>query len=292
MNTALLILPESFWLPYEKVLVDLDLFDECLEETGGGIYGGKGNRKTNEHFAKRCSNSCSRTAYILKSGDPRVDKISSSTISTLTSDTVAIVDLAAGTGGGMYGVLSSIEELRTMRNIPCLPLNLHIFAADYSQESLDIYEKMFEELQPNLKKVGIDAVLCKFLWDASDVTQSVALCDCVKKNDKIKECLIIVSALSGIKKNKLDDLKRSFSHILESFSGYCCTSMWIEPGGDSGLSFLKKAKKMIYCFCEWLMPSSKDNEVVVVEYKWFHKLQKKELSGSLSMFKYHKINML
>lgn len=287
---SLLHLPELFWSSYEAVLKNTCLFDACLEETSGGIHGGKGKAKSDEHFAQRCSNSCSRTVYIMKSKDEELSDLPQSLWASFSSDVIGLIDLAAGSGGGTHGILTSIYEARYSYELPCIPITIHLFAADYSEESLGHYKLMVDDLRPKLEGVAVEVVYHQHVWDAADVAQTSSLCEAIKKVEGVKEYVIAVSALSGIKKSGLDALERSFQHIHESFANHCVTSVWIEPGG-SGAKFLKKVVKNIYAACPWLK-SNEDSANMGGKYRWYHKLQNKELPGELSCVKYSRKNLI
>ena len=256
-----------------------------------GRYGGKGKKKAESHFSQRCGNSCSRTVYILESGGKDFDKISSSLIATLSSDTVGIVDLAAGSGGGTLGILTSIENLRYSREIPCTPLTIHIHAADFSKDSLSLYKKMIDEISNNLSSVGIEVHFHEYSWDATDVVQASKLCDKILSDTAIKEYIVFVSVLSGVKPDGLKPMVRSFQHILERFADRCMSSLWIEPG-DSSVRFLNKVVNWIYSTCTWLSPLPIKKKLLEAEYIWIHRIQEKELPGKLSCVKYDRKNLI
>lgn len=284
-------LPDSFWRSYETVLKSCCLFDVCLSDDPAGKHGGISKEESESHFAQRCGNSCSRTVYIIESDKKSFCIISTSLLTTLSSDTVGIVDLAAGSGGGTLGLLCSLENLRSSKQLPCTPLTIHIYAADFSEDALLLYEKMINDLRFKLRLVGIELCFHKHVWDAKDVTQASSLCDTMLNNDSIKEYLVLVSALSGVKKSGLDPMTRSFHHVLERFSGHCMTSLWVEPG-DSGVDFLRKVVKVIYNACPWLASSSLESDIIEANYKWIHEIQKKMLPGRVSCVKYDRKNLI
>jgi hypothetical protein len=291
MTTQILKISNVFWDAYGKVLKELSLFERAQVDTPAGIHGGKSIEDAHAHFVGRCSNSCSRLTYILESGDNKFKNIYTSIITTLSSDKVTIIDIGAGNGGGMHGMLSSLIFLRKHGHVPCLPLAINIIGADFSIESLNIYKKMILELSEDLKNTGVLVEFIPFYWDASNIEQTAKLCDFVKEKYKANEYFIFISALSGIRKHKLDEWHRQFQHVFDSFSARNCSSMWIEPGEGSGMDFLKKVIKKIYSLCTWFKPCL-DEDLLYCEYKWHHKFQNKNLTGTLSVKKYDKANLV
>jgi methylase of polypeptide subunit release factors len=68
---------------------------------------------------------------------------------------VSILDLPCGSGGGLFGLLCTIAELRRQFAQARLPVDVHVHAADISPTAMEIHREILKEVEASLGEVGI-----------------------------------------------------------------------------------------------------------------------------------------
>ena len=280
-------LPNSLWDAYRSVLTAHNLLSACTTGTEKkNIYGGATQVEAEEHFVYRFANSASRTCYLVQPESADFIEISTALAVSFASKDIHVLDLAAGTGAGVLGILSSIAELRSSGGLPKLPLNVHIYAADISDAALTIYAELLTELEPTFASVALGVSLLSACWDASETASTNVLCNDWLASVGKAETLVLVSNLSGVGKALLDDFKRSLQHITERVSHLPNTLLWVEPQGKSAKKFLEKVAELIFKPAKWFVPQSRHG--LESKYKWRHEIQldNKEINGSVQLLSF------
>src|SRR5205085_1782125 len=81
---------------------------------------------------------------------------------------VSVLDLACGSGGGLFGLLCTVAELRRRDLHARLPVALHVIAADVSPTAREIHECMVQRISGALDAVGI-RLTCEYRdWDVTN----------------------------------------------------------------------------------------------------------------------------
>ncbi|WP_447707113.1 hypothetical protein [Methylobacterium brachiatum] len=205
---------------------------------------------------------------------------------SLLEGNIHILDLVGGTGAASSAMLCTIADLRSQNVLPMLPLNVAITAADVSEDALTIYNEMLAEISPALSAAGINVLVNLERWNALDVASTSALCDKYLASIVYGEILVMVSALSGIGKQGIEDVARSFMHVSERISNRPSTFAWIEPHNNSGWDFLNRVATRIFGPSHWF--TDQTPESIRASFRWRHLLQTDNnvISGGVSLRMY------
>lgn len=208
-----------------------DYFAEC---SSSGAVGGTSKRDAEKHFITRFLNSAARAQYVCADPTDSQTDIRDMILDQLADGHIFILDLAAGNGAGTLAILGLLCELRAENCVPKLPLNVHIFGVDYSPDALLLYQQTLSEVNAWLAGMGIavelDSWPCdlKIVGDFSEILENFF--DDSKKLG-VKRFLCVLSAISGLGKDGLEEIHKSLetAAIRLSHKGRESSWLWIEP---------------------------------------------------------------
>ncbi|WP_141707115.1 hypothetical protein [Vibrio genomosp. F10] len=219
----------------------MDKYDEASEyirrEDGEGPIGGDTLKATEEHFCTRFSNSCIRLQYVMIDPDKKFVEAASQFSTSFFNGDVCLVDIPCGTGAGSLSLLHTLCDLRDAELAPTTKLNVHIYAADYSNHVSDIFSDLINASLSRFAACNIHVTYEINHWDAFDITSTSNLVDNVKAI-KCEEYFILVSAFNGIGHDKYQEIKPSLDLIQGSFANRNFTLIHIEPSSKKGMKFL------------------------------------------------------
>lgn len=233
-----------------------------LAEYNPSVAGGKGGEtefEAREHVLHRFLNSAARMQYVCADPSDEQPEVRDMVVDQLGDGHIYLLDLAAGNGAGVLAMLSLLCELRALDKVPKLPLNVTIFAIDFSPDALNYYAELLGDIRPWLDQSGIFVSLTlKFCdltvsGDFSEVFEEFL--DCSKK-DKVKRFLCVISAVSGAKKEGVESMHDSFKIAAAGLSHRARSSswLWVEPhvGKSWPLKFAESIRltlrKIVYKF--------------------------------------------
>lgn len=234
---GVLYLPQPLIDAHHKQLIASDWMDQYLTVSsppGSGSIGGASKEEAENHFITRFLNSAARAQYVCSDPtDSQID-IRDMILDQLADGHIFILDLAAGNGAGTLAILGLICELRSESCIPKLPLNIHIYAIDYSAAALSLYQQTLDELYEWFEGTGIAVELeCwpSDLMVTGDFSEILERFFDDAKKCYVKRFLCILSAISGLGKDGLEEIHKSLEHAAFCLSHKNRESswLWIEP---------------------------------------------------------------
>lgn len=239
-----LYLPQPLVDAHHKQLIANGWMDKYLTlSSHSGSIGGSSKEEAENHFITRFLNSAARAQYVCSDPTDSQTDIRDMILDQLADGHIFILDLAAGNGAGTLAILGLICEFRTKDCTPKLPLNIHIFAVDYSLDALLLYQQTLSELNEWLEGMGIAVELeswpcdLTIVGDFSEILESFF--DGAKKLG-VKRFLCVLSAISGLGKDGLEEIHKSLetAAIRLSHKGRESSWLWIEPSAAN--SWLSK----------------------------------------------------
>lgn len=124
-----------------------------------GAIGGASEEEAREHVVNRFLNSAARMQFVCSDPNDEQAEIRDAVLDQLAEGRLHVIDLAAGSGAGTLAMLSLICELRRTGLIPQLPVNVCVFAVDYSPAALNHFAALLDKLSPWLAGAGIGVEL-------------------------------------------------------------------------------------------------------------------------------------
>lgn len=202
-------------------------------EASGG-KGGESAEEAQEHVTHRFLNSAARMQFVCSDPNDEQPEFRAMILDQLGDGDICLLDLAAGNGAGTLAILSLLCELRSHDKIPKLPLNVSISGVDYSPSALTYYAELLGDITPWLESFGISVTLnlnvCDLTisGDFSEVFESFI--DAAKKNN-VKRFICVISAISGAKKEGVEQMHDSFKIAAAGLSNKSRSSswLWVEP---------------------------------------------------------------
>ncbi len=213
------------------------------KEDKEGAVGGVSIEETHQHFAERFSNSCIRLQYVLIDPSMKFGNVPDNFYSTFIKGNVALLDSPCGTGAAALSLLFTLRELRFTGDLPILPLNVSILAADYSDTALIMYEEMLNKAIPQFNEVGIFVSVTLKQWNAFEAKSTQFLMDEFRKFEA-EEYFVLISAFSGIDKEDLEKLSNSIRQMQCCLSTVPFTMVHVEPETKKGNNFFKNIKEI------------------------------------------------
>lgn len=232
---GVLYLPKPLIDAHHKQLLDGGWMDDYFSlGITSGIIGGASKEEAEKHFITRFLNSAARAQYVCADPTNSQTDIRDMILDQLAGGHIFILDLAAGNGAGTLAIFSLLCELRENDCIPKLPLNIHIYGIDYSPRALLFYQQTLGEVNTWLEGTGITVELeswncdLKVVGDFSEVLDRFF--DDAKVRD-VKRFLCVLSAISGLGKDGLEEIHKSLeaAAIRLSHKGRESSWLWIEP---------------------------------------------------------------
>lgn len=232
---SILKIPSSISDAYVNRIADqgLDELAKDVRDNRSGEIGGEDYDSSNRHFCAMFPNSLARTQFCCLDPTESLELISDAIILGFTTGKVAIIDLPSGSGAGVWGILSTIAELRIQNLLPPLPLSIKVVSADYSQASHEHNLAIYQKMKPAFATAGIEVSLNCINWDAGDARNTAALMDqaipIVRDSDRI---LLTVTNFSGELSSNEDLSERfreNFTQIISRIPNLPHIVLWVEP---------------------------------------------------------------
>lgn len=238
-TNKLLRLPVALSAVYEA---QLNKHGWCEEHHKGSIAGGSIGGALDEearlHYVHRFCNSAVRAQFVCADPMDELPDIRDMVLDQFADGRIFILDLACGHGAGTLALLGFLAELRANRIIPTLPLNVYIFALDFSPFALERYQQTLDDLMPWLTKHGVLVQLTAIVCDLSvpgEVDQELDAIFAEGASLKVKRYFCIVSTIAGTPPAVLEAINESFKVVATRLSHRPHTWLWIEPSNKNGL---------------------------------------------------------
>ncbi len=254
-NDEILYQSEKLVETYKNELISLDMLEyaKLFKGNSNGAIGGENEEETNKHFSERFLTSSARMQFLILDPKKYFLQISKDLHSTFIGGNISILDIPCGTGAGILSLLFNIKELRNSSKLPRLPLNINIFAGDYSESALNIYCRLLSDTKFELEK---ELIYIKFdvkVWDASDIKSTTSLMKkWLKDEDNYEEFYILMSAFSGVGSDNFKTFANVFDFIQNFISNLHCTTILIEPNTNKAKTFLEKFEKLAKKWIRWV----------------------------------------
>lgn len=237
-------IPETLWkdnkLLIPPAIVDAlrdelqirSLYDEaCVEDKPDNeLFGGKDGEAALPHFVHRFKSSAARVEFVALNPNGTFEPLATDLLACLLDGSVAILDIPCGSGGGLLGLLLTFVELRRHAQLPRLPLEIRLFAADISAEARAIHEGMLRRVQGALAKLGISIIWEYMAWDVTDPFSTAALMDrWLAFAPESEEYLVFISAFSGFAASNAEAVMQGVRDITVRLHSKMFLLAWIEP---------------------------------------------------------------
>ncbi|WP_368030256.1 hypothetical protein [Arcobacter sp. s6] len=255
-NNEILYQSENLLETYKNELISLGMLEyaQLFKGDTSGAIGGENEEETIKHFSERFLTSSARMQFLVLDPKKYFSQISKDLHSTFSSGNISILDIPSGTGAGVLSLLFNISELRNSTKLPRLPLNISIFAGDYSESALNIYCNILESAKLKLERELIYIKYDRQIWDASDIKSTTSLMKkWLKNEEKYEEFYILMSAFSGVGSDKYKTFAGVFDFIQNFVSDLHCTTILIEPNTHKAKSFLAEFAKSAKKWIKWLI---------------------------------------
>ena len=196
--------------------------------------GGSSLEEAKDHVINRFLNSAARMQYVCADPIYEQSEIKQMVLDQLGDGHIFILDIAAGNGAGTLAMLSLICELRCHNSVPKLPLNVYILAVDYSVDALNFYAELQDKINPWLLTQGINVTLTNELCDLTitgEFSETLENFFDDAKSKNVNRFFSVISAVSGVGKDKFEQIQDSLKIAAASFSHSKRNSswLWVEP---------------------------------------------------------------
>lgn len=224
---------------YREKLVTAGWLIDHQDGTGAsGATGGATPEEVKQHFVHRFLGSASRMCFVCADPKEEQPEIRDAILEQLADGQVFLVDLAAGHGAGTLAVLAFISELRATMSIPKLPLNIHIFALDYSAAALQLFHEMLSQIDDALQANALTVKLTSYPCDlriSGDVDEVLEMMFEDAKAQNTNRFFCCISAVWGVSKEDFEQITASIRHAAARFGNSKRNSigLWIEPSTKS-----------------------------------------------------------
>lgn len=232
-SAGTLYIPAALSDAHKEFLKKKGWFSE-YNPSGAGGKGGETEHEAREHVLHRFLNSAARMQYVCSDPSDEQPEVRDMVFDQLGDGHIYLLDLAAGNGAGVLAMLSFLCELRSLGKVPKLPLNVTIFAIDFSPDALNYYAELLGDLQPWLDQSGIFVRLTLKLCDLTitgDFSEAFEEFLDHSKTDNVKRFFCVISAVSGAKKEGVESMHDSFKIAAAGLSHRARSSswLWVEP---------------------------------------------------------------
>ncbi|MBP8016524.1 hypothetical protein KAZ01_00810 [Candidatus Gracilibacteria bacterium] len=273
---------------YIDLLNEYNLYEKALIfKQGNDLIGGITKEATLDHFSQRFLTSGSRTGYLTINPHDNFKEIQKNIFESLLYGNVNILDIPCGTGGSTFNLFCTIGEIIEKNYFPSFPITINIYAADFSETALEIYDKFITRIKPHLKSIGIKINHYLINWDAFCSIQTNELIDKFLI-DKFDECIIMINNFSGalkiVNNNKFNEILENC--ILSRLAKYRFLFIWIEPNYDDSDSIFSKFFKRCSIIIKQLF-NIIENKKISSKYSWFNFIHNKIIDrGSINLITY------
>ncbi len=297
------MIPASLWsenkLRLPQLLVDHIrdelIFREKFDEACGPspshdkLYGGEGMVETISHFTHRFKTSAARVQFVTLNPNGTFTPYADELRACLFDGNVALLDLACGSGGGLFGLLASLAELRRTGYAAPMPTEISILAADCSAEARAIHASMANRLQPALSLHGLRISTNYMDWDVTKPFSTTALMDqwflLCPETDLY---LVFISAFSGFMSKNTDVVLEAVRDIAKRLHDKSFHVAWIEPSSNDSD---KVIPKIYHALLGLFGLSSKGKGTEPKEkFVYVHPFTSEELNGQASVVPWERIS--
>jgi hypothetical protein len=154
-----------------------DLFSDACDQNkpDHSIVGGEDVEEARQHFARKFVLSSARVQFVTLGHGSHFEPTSTDIRSFFQDGRMTVLDVACGSGGGLLGMLCTMAELRRTNKNACLPVYIHVIAADISPKGREINECMLKRVQAHLADTGISLTYEHMEWECSRNLSSVCV---------------------------------------------------------------------------------------------------------------------
>lgn len=232
-NSGVLHLPNPLAEAHKEFLYEKDWMELYTPKASEAI-GGASLEEAKDHVINRFLNSAARMQYVCADPKDEQSDIRQMILDQLSDGHIFLLDIAAGNGAGTLAMLSLICELRLHKAVPKLPLNISILAVDYSVDALNFYAELQDKISPWLETHGMNVSLTLEPCDLTITGEFSEALDAFfedAKSKKVNRFLAVISAVSGIGKEKFEQIQDSLKFAAASLSHSKRNSswLWVEP---------------------------------------------------------------
>lgn len=232
-NSEVLHLPESLAKAHKDFLLAKNWLGLYSPGSSTAI-GGSSFEEAKDHVINRFLNSAARMQYVCADPKDEQSDIRQMVLDQLSDGKIFLLDIAAGNGAGTLAMLSLICELRSHKSVPKLPLNVSILAVDYSVDALNFYAELQDRINPWLETYGINVTLTLEQCDLTITGEFSEALDTFfedAKSKNVNRFLSVISAVSGLGKERFEQIQDSLKIAAANFSHSKRNSswLWVEP---------------------------------------------------------------
>src|SRR5262249_48845944 len=141
------------------------------------LIGGHDAVDAQNHFVHRFTTSSARVEFVVLNAGKNFDRTSIDLLSVFTDGRLSILDIPCGSGGGLFGLLCTMAELRRQFAQPKLPLDLHVHSADISPHAMEIHRSLLQRVRGHLAEAGIRLTAEYSAWDVTNDFSTARLMD-------------------------------------------------------------------------------------------------------------------
>ena len=286
------IMPAALSESYRQALTVRNLLEACCGPSPSDkvLIGGREADVAFSHFAHRFTTSSVRVQFVVLNPGRNFDPTSTDLLSFFHDGRVSILDLPCGSGGGLFGLLCTIAELRLQFSQARLPLDVHVHAADISPAAMEIHGDLLERVKPPLADVGIRLTQEYAEWDAREDYSTSRLMDAwLRRSDGCEAYLVFVSAFGGFAQDHLPVVQTAIRDILVRFhDDRQLLVAWIEPGMKANARWFPKLTELFQRLVRGR--GAARGHDVEVKFRWRHPFTAASIQGSVQIISCDRLN--
>lgn len=226
-------LPQEFAAAYERLIDRYGLRSLATSRTEkDSPTGGVSKVETEQHFAQQFDNSAARAQLALTNVTNDVTSVSDALVRALSGNAICITDAPCGAGAATYAFLCAIAELRALKVLPRMRLDVRLVGAEISEHARLIAVDMLSELRPYLESQAIFVDADFHPWDVTSNLSTTDLISATLRASSAKsKYLLVVANFSGFlsMRGKLAASKAQLEELFRYSSGAENVAVWLEP---------------------------------------------------------------
>jgi SAM-dependent methyltransferase len=285
-------MPPALVGPLRDELTERGLFEETCgpARSEKELIGGEGVEDARKHFAHRFTTSSARVEFVVLGPGKNFEPTSTDLLSFFKDGRVTVLDLPCGSGGGLFGMLCTIAELRSRHALPRLPVDLHVHAADISPEAMAIHRAMLARVRAPLADVGIRLTEEYSEWDVTDDYSTARLMDTwLTRSSGCEAYLVFVSAFGGFAQDHFTSVQTAIRDILVRFhDDRQILVVWIEPAMRANTRWFPKLTELFTRLFRGRGEARGHGPEV--KFQWRHPFTAASISGSVQLISCDKLN--
>jgi hypothetical protein len=285
----ILYLPTTLVEAYRQELSARQLLEEAAEPRSSDkeLFDGKDSEDAVKHFTRRFKTSAARVQFVAIDPSGTFRPVSAALLAALFDGPMAILDIPCGSGGGLFGLLDTVAELRRSGTLPRTPTSIQILAADKLEDARVLHQAMYSRLAPSLLAVGVRSSVAYRHWDVTDDLSTAELMTAWRQQaDRAEVYLVFVSAFSGFaaKGQNSEKVLQAFRDIALRLHDRHFLIVWIEP-------MINESKRFLPRLVTWFTGLYKSRPVATddgmdEEFQYRHPFNDEVLTGRARVVKF------